>query len=119
MEGSLTSSYIASGTVIKGKLTTTEDIRVDGKIVGNVNASAKLIIGEQGIIEGELNSDYTKVSGNLHLDKINAQTLILTSTAHLKGDIEVENLEVESGAILEGNIRMKKGGFDNLNTLNT
>jgi len=110
MEG----TFIATGTTIKGKVTTTEDIRVDGKIIGDVNAQGKLIVGAHGVVEGVLRSQHTEISGHLKLDKINAQTLILTSSANLQGDIEVETLQVDSGAIIEGNIKMtQSNAFNN------
>ncbi len=112
MEG----TFIASGTTINGKVTTTEDIRIDGTIKGDIDAQGKLIVGTQGVVEGVLKSQHTEISGNLKLEKINAQTLILTSSANFKGDIEVENLQVDSGAIVEGNIKMTKGSSFNNST---
>ncbi len=109
--------HIASGTTIKGKIKSKGDLRVDGVIVGDVQTSGRLIVGTDGKVDGILDTDYTEVSGKLELKKISSKVLKLNSTAQFKGEVEVESLVVESGAIINGSISMKSkssvgsGGF--------
>jgi len=105
-----TNCYIASGTTIKGKINSKGDVRVDGNIEGDLNTTGRLIIGENGKVNGALDTNYTEVSGKLELKKINSKTLKLKSTARFEGVVEVEELIVESGAIINGSINMKSAG---------
>lgn len=107
MAESLKNCYIASGTLIKGTVTSREDLRIDGTVIGNINAEGRTIVGQLGKVEGELKSTTTEVSGKLTLEKIQTQTLKLNSTAEFTGDIEVNELLVESGAVINGSISMK------------
>jgi len=109
--------HIASGTTVKGKIHSNGDLRVDGLVVGDVKTSGRLIIGENGKVDGVLDTDYTEVSGILELKKISSKVLKLNATANFQGDVEVDSLIIEAGAIINGSILMKKknaigsGGF--------
>lgn len=99
--------YIGSGTTIKGTINSKGDLRVDGTIKGKLNTDGKLIIGQLGKIDGVLNTNYTEVDGVLDIEKIDTITLKLNASARFTGIIEVRNLVVESGAIINGSINMK------------
>ncbi len=100
--------YIASGTIIRGTITSNGDIRVDGVISGTVNTQGRLIVGEAGAVDGELVTNFAEIAGKMELKKIDSQSVRFTSTARFKGDIEVNSIEVEPGAQIEGHISMKK-----------
>ena len=118
MADSLKNCYIASGTLIKGTVTSREDLRIDGTVIGNINATGRTIIGTEGKVEGELKSNTTEVSGQLTLEKIQTDSLKLNSTAQFNGNIEVRELMVESGAVINGSISMK-GGSSNTSSTST
>lgn len=107
--GEQNNCHIGKGTTIKGKVFSTGDLRVDGLIIGNVDTTGRLFVGHNGKIDGELKTDYTEVDGVLEIKKIDSKTLKLNATASFSGEIEVENLEVEPGAKLNGSINMKSG----------
>ncbi len=101
------SSQIANGTVIKGTITTTEDIRVDGKIDGDLDTKGKLIVGESGIITGSLKTDTTIVSGDLKIEKIEANNIIFEEKARFKGNATYKTITIKPGAKVDGNLSMK------------
>ena len=109
MSDSLKNCYIAAGTVIKGTVTANEDLRIDGTIIGNINATGRTVVGENGKVEGEVVSKLTEVSGHMVLDKVDTDVLKLNATANFSGDILTRELDVETGAVLNGNITMKGG----------
>lgn len=97
---------IAEGTVIDGKFTYTENVRLDGKITGEVEVQKKLVMGTSGFIEGTIKATNTavqgKIKGNL---KVN-ESLQLLSTANINGDIQANTLSVDEGAIYNGKINI-------------
>lgn len=48
-------NIIGNGTLIKGEVESNGDIRIDGKVVGSVKSTGKVVIGQNGIVEGEIN----------------------------------------------------------------
>ena len=98
---------IVQGTVIRGDIETKEDFRLDGTLIGNYTSGGKLVIGTSGEVQGDIkckNVDVEgKYTGKLEVDEL----LTVKSTAHIKGDVVVSRLSVESGAIFEATCSMK------------
>lgn len=96
-------SIISADLAVKGTLTSSGDIQIDGKVEGDVR-SAGLVIGEQAEIRGEIHADDVTVRGKV-IGRIRARKILLASTCHVEGDILHEAFAVEAGAFFEGNCR--------------
>jgi len=69
----------------------------------------KLVVGPQGVIEGEVKCKNADISGLL---KVNIQVdglLNLKATAKLMGDIKVKKIAIEPGAVFSGKCEMTGG----------
>lgn len=101
-------NIIAAGTSIKGDLKTDGVIRVNGTLVGNLETSEKLVIGQMGKVEGEIkckNADIEgRITGTINVNEL----LFLKRTANIQGDIAAKQLSVEPGAIFTGTCKMSK-----------
>ena len=68
-----TMNMLGLGSVIEGNIKTEGDIRIDGKVIGNVQVNSKLAIGETGLIEGNVicknASIEGRVKGNLQISE--------------------------------------------------
>jgi len=99
-------SIISIDTIIRGDLESNGDMRIDGKLIGNIDCKAKLLIGPQGIVEGNIkgnNADiHGKVNGNI---KLNGQ-LNLIGKSVITGDIHVGKLQIESTVCFNGKCHM-------------
>ena len=100
-------NIIATGTKVVGSLTSEGDIRIDGIIEGDVEASGKVVVGKSGEIHGSLKSANAyfegKFTGKLNL----SGTLTLKPSAHIEGDVSIEKLAVEPGATFNVTCVMK------------
>lgn len=95
---------LVSGTKIIGDLSTNSSMRIDGQIDGNVVCNGKLVLGQDGVITGDINATEVELDGTVEGD-INAEVLLtLHQTAIVKGDIRTGRLVIEDGAQIEGNI---------------
>jgi len=56
-------NFIGAGTTIKGKITTNDDVRVDGVVEGDIETKTKVIVGENGTVNGEINAISATISG--------------------------------------------------------
>lgn len=95
-------NIVGVGTEINGDLSTKGDIRIDGKIIGDVKSKAKVVIGSTGEVIGNIVSESAEVSGWVTGDINTSEILFLKSTANVKGDLSSNKLVVENGANLIG-----------------
>jgi len=99
-------NMIGAGTVITGDIQSKGDIRVDGTLKGSVNTSGKVVLGKDGVIEGDVVCVDADVSGTIKAKISVTQLLSLKSTAKLNGDIITNKLSIEPGASFTGSCSM-------------
>lgn len=99
-------NIIRKGTEIKGDVTCAGDIRIDGVLNGTLNSEGKVVVGQTGIIEGEVTCKNADVSGNIKANIIVKELLQLKATANITGDINTNKLSIEPGANFTGTCNM-------------
>ena len=61
-------TLVGAGTTLKGDINSNSDLRIDGTIIGNIHSTAKVVIGANGVVEGNISGNQAdiigKVSGN-------------------------------------------------------
>jgi cytoskeletal protein CcmA (bactofilin family) len=93
---------IAKGTIIEGKITTSENIRIDGTIKGEVRCEKRLVMDAGGLIEGNLFAGESTIKGRVVGTVTITNTLHLLESSFIKGDIKAKKLHVEEGAKYDG-----------------
>ena len=96
-------SLIGADVLIKGRVTSSGEVTVDGRIEGDMCVS-KLIIGEGGAVNGAIFAQEIVVRGSVQGD-IRARNVLLGATSRVRGDILHKAFAVEAGASFEGNCR--------------
>ena len=84
-------NIITDGTIIKGDITASGDFRLDGTLEGNIQLNGKLVVGDSGV-----------VNGNISVKEL----LSLHTSARVHGDILINKLSIEPGAVFSGKCRM-------------
>ena len=97
---------VAKGTKIEGNFHSTENLRLDGVIVGEVNCDQKLVMGEESRIEGKIKASEAVVMGTIVGDISVKGTLQLQSTARIDGKIDSRYMIVEEGAQFNGECKI-------------
>jgi len=100
------SNIIGKGTVINGDLETYGNIRIDGKVYGNVTAKSKVALGDGSYVEGNVHSQNAEVSGEVKGELHVKDILVLKPSAVINGDIYTGKLIVETGAVFNGHCKM-------------
>lgn len=99
-------TIIGAGTVINGDISSNGDIRIDGTLIGNLSSKAKVLIGQDGIVEGDIigqQADITgKVTGMLKIKEL----LQLRGKCNVNGELYAGKLEVEPTATFNGSCHM-------------
>lgn len=101
---------IVEGTKIIGDIISESNLRIDGEVQGNVSTSSKVVIGESGLIHGNLTCLEADIEGRIE-GKLNIENLlVLREQARVFGDIYTAKLHMEEGALFEGICKMNAGG---------
>jgi len=101
-------NLIGAGTTIKGELISNGDIRIDGTVIGQVRSKGKIIVGNTGIVEGEIQCQNADFSGQIKAQVVVSELLSLKATARLNGEITINKLAIEPGAVFTGTCSMDK-----------
>lgn len=101
-------SLISKGTTIKGPVDYNGGLKVDGKILGNVDfgdvgEEHTVMVGPTGEIHGSVIADHVIIDGVVR-GSINAKSVYLSGTAQVYGDISFGLIQVDSGAIIDGKL---------------
>ncbi len=99
--------FVDSGCTVRGELEFANSFRVDGRIEGKVVSKAELVIGEPGVVEGEVAVARCLVGGTVRGIIRATETVVLHASAKVWADIHAPALVMEEGAFLEGSVNMK------------
>lgn len=99
---------IGRSVVIKGEVSGSESLYVDGRIEGTVNfADHRVTIGRNGSVAANINAREVvilgKVQGNIQV----TDRLDIRSEGSLTGDVITQRISVEDGAILKGSVQVR------------
>ena len=78
------------------------DLQIDGQIKGDVRVG-RLIVGETGAVEGNVQADYIEVRGRI-VGGVQGKQIKLVATAYVEGDITAEQLSIDVGAFFQGRV---------------
>lgn len=99
-------TLISAGTTLKGDISSNGDLRIDGTIIGNIQSSAKIVIGANGVVEGDITGNQAdivgKVSGNIRAKEL----LQLRGECVVAGNLYAGKLQVEPSATFNGQCHM-------------
>lgn len=95
-------NIITNGTVIKGDITATGDFRLDGTLEGNIQLNGKLVVGDTGVVNGNILCMNANIIGTVNGNLSVKELLSLHATARVKGDILINKLSIEPGAVFTG-----------------
>ena len=99
-------SLIGAGTSMKGDITSNGDLRIDGTLVGNIHCSAKVVIGANGNVQGDINGQTADIMGKV-TGTINVKDLLqLKGGSILNGNIKAAKLQIEPTANFNGECHM-------------
>jgi cytoskeletal protein CcmA (bactofilin family) len=105
-EISNSSNTIGKGTFLEGNIETYGNIRVEGKVVGNVKSKSKVALGNSSHVQGNIIAQNADIEGEVRGKLEVSELLVLKSTAIINGDIVTGKLVVEPGAVFNGSCKM-------------
>jgi len=95
-------SILSNGVKLEGKLYSDGNVRIDGKINGELVINGNLTLGDTSIIKGNIKAVNITISGEVEGIVTSAEKLILESKSKLRGDLTAKVLVIEEGAKFDG-----------------
>jgi cytoskeletal protein CcmA (bactofilin family) len=102
-------SIIAAGTTVKGDISSTGDIRIDGNLQGNVQSTAKVVIGSNGVVDGDIAGQQADIVGKVNGTIKVKELLQLKGGSNVTGNIHAAKLQIETSANFNGQCHMTGG----------
>lgn len=99
-------SRISQCAAIRGDLSSSTDIRVDGQVDGTLYSDGKVVVGESARLSGKLFGTTIDFWGKMDGDIFVKDTLSLKSSSVVNGNIHVRRIQVEMGAQINGSFKM-------------
>lgn len=101
-------SILSAGAKIEGKFSSDGNVRVDGKVLGEVMVNGNLTLGESCEIKGDVKARNITVSGSVEGTVNASEKIILDAQSSLKGDLFAKVLIIEEGAKFDGRSTMNQ-----------
>ncbi|HPT77534.1 MAG TPA: polymer-forming cytoskeletal protein [Candidatus Atribacteria bacterium] len=103
------STIIADDVVIKdGHLQAEKTIRIEGRLLGDINTRGSLVIGTSGHVEGDISCENILICGYIQGNIKACGQIHITETGVVNGDITCQNIVIDEGAIFTGKCTINK-----------
>lgn len=99
-------NIIGNGTIIKGEIESNGDIRVDGKVIGTLKSTGKIVLGQNGVVEGDIYCKQADLSGHVKGRLVVEELTSMKSTSVVEGELNTKQLFIEIGAKFNGKCEM-------------
>ena len=100
---------ISQGIRIKGEITGSEDLFIDGPVEGKLNlANGSLTVGPNGTVKADVVAREVIVRGRIEGKIAGRERVQLWSTGHVTGEVLTQRLAIEDGAVLRGKVETGK-----------
>jgi cytoskeletal protein CcmA (bactofilin family) len=103
-------NMLGAGTTIKGDIQSNGDFRIDGTLIGSISSKGKIVVGQTGNVDGEVNCKNADISGQVKAQITVTDLLTLKATAKISGEITTSKLSIEPGARFSGTCNMSESG---------
>jgi cytoskeletal protein CcmA (bactofilin family) len=103
-------AHIGKSVIIKGELSGSEDLFLDGEVEGNIDLhDHSLVIGPNGRVRANIFAKDVVIHGRVDGSVTGANKVELKKSALLNGDIVTQRIVIEDGAFFKGSIDIRKG----------
>jgi cytoskeletal protein CcmA (bactofilin family) len=102
---------IGKSLVIKGEVTGSESLYIDGRVEGSINlAGNRVTVGRNGIVSANINAREIVVLGKVRGNLTASDRVDIRSDGSLTGDVVAARISIEDGAFFKGGIDIRKAG---------
>ncbi|HSZ60703.1 MAG TPA: polymer-forming cytoskeletal protein [Terriglobales bacterium] len=102
-------AHIGKSVVIKGELSGSEDLYVDGNVEGKIELRGNsLTIGPNGNVKADISAKSVVIQGKLDGNVSASERVDLRKSAVMTGDVTTQRIAIEEGAFLKGKVDVQR-----------
>ncbi len=102
---------IGKSLVIKGEVTGSESLYIDGRVEGSINLSGnRVTVGRNGVVAANINAREIVVIGKVRGNLVASDRVDIRNEGSLTGDVVAQRISIEDGAFFKGGIDIRKPG---------
>jgi cytoskeletal protein CcmA (bactofilin family) len=102
-----TDTLIGEGSVFEGRIRSEASIRIEGHIVGDIECTGDVYVGEKGVVKSNVSARDVIIGGSVHGNIVTKGKLTITSTGSLHGNTNAASFIIEEGAVFQGSSKME------------
>ena len=106
-------TIVVPATEVHGRLVANESMRIDGRIIGNIEArqgkDVSIALGRSGFVQGDIYAFRVLIAGRVEGNVYATERVELHEGAEVRGDITYGQLGIEHGAKLNGLMISRNG----------
>jgi cytoskeletal protein CcmA (bactofilin family) len=99
-------NVLGQSLFIRGDLTAEGAFRIDGTIEGCVESKAAIVVGESGVVRGDVRGTDIVVAGQIQGNVVCSGHLEILANGRIEGDIDAQSVRIETGGVFRGTSRM-------------
>ena len=100
-------THVAPGTRLRGDVTGSTELLIDGEIEGEVRLEATVTVGAEGSVVGPVTAPVVRIAGRVMGDVMASDRVEVAPTGSLEGDVSAPRIVVSEGAFFKGRVEMK------------
>src|ERR1700760_1019504 len=107
---------IGKSLVIKGEVTGSESLYIDGRVEGSINLPGnRVTVGKNGVVAANINAREVVVLGKVKGNLTASDRVDIRNEGSLGGDVVCQRISIEDGAWFKGSIDIRKPGAKEMN----
>lgn len=100
-------THVAPGTHIRGEVTGSTELLVEGVVEGEVRIDAPVMVGAEGVVQGPVSGQVVRIGGKVVGNVSAADRVEVATSGTLEGDIQAPRIVIAEGAFFKGRVEMK------------
>lgn len=102
-------TIIKAGTKVKGNISGSNEVYIEGELQGNVKLDSLLFLGKNAKLKGKVETNNVVIEGKMEGDIFAKNMIEMRATANFKGQVICKRIAIEEGAYFQGEVRMEDG----------
>jgi cytoskeletal protein CcmA (bactofilin family) len=113
-------TIIGQATEIQGQIISTQSLRIDGRVIGNIHVSGgtsvSVALGLNGYICGDIHANRVIVGGRVDGNIYVSEDVELHDSADVHGNITYQSISIEPGAKINGQMITRSSSTEGADT---
>jgi cytoskeletal protein CcmA (bactofilin family) len=97
-------TLVGPDLILSGELVSEENIRVQGRVEGNISTSGSLLVDPTGLVKGDITAENVVVEGKVEGTVIAAMKFELKPAGRMQGDIRASVVSIAEDSFLRGRV---------------